>query len=129
MSIFTPSEHFNERWLQSPKAIKNAIYDELTDIITLLQSQTKTDDFEFTHLSLNDSLAPLQEQHLAQQKAKLYAKKQEEAEQLLPKLEEQIDVLIKQKCDDITYELTKYASDIKIWLKQTLDDEVQKYKP
>lgn len=129
MSLFTPSEHFNDRWLQSPTIIKQTIYDELNDIITLLKSDEAANEFNFTHANLDESLAPLQAQHLAQQKAKRYAQKQQEAQNLLPKLEKQVDILIKQKQDDITKELSNYASEIKAWLKQTLDNHVEQYKP
>lgn len=128
MSVFTPSAEFNARWLGSPSVIKNAIYKELSDIIELLQEDTSA-DFEFTHANLDEILTPLQTQHLAQQKAQLYAQKQQEAAVLLPQLESQVDSLVAEKKEALHQELTVFADNLKAWLKKTIEDEVKKYEP
>lgn len=128
MSIFSPSAEFNTRWLNSPSVIKNTIRQELTDIVHFLQEDTPL-PFEFKHGNLNDILAPLQVQHLAQQKAQIYAQKQAEADILLPKLEAQVDNLLAEKKEELHRELTIFSDNIKAWLKETLDAEVSQYKP
>lgn len=53
MTTFTFSQQFNQRWSDSPTTVRQAITQELEDIITLLQPDTKLDEFAFT----NDELA------------------------------------------------------------------------
>ena len=47
MSEYTFSHQFSQRWLAAPQKVRDAIVHELEDIITLLDSQTELDSFEF----------------------------------------------------------------------------------
>ena len=49
MSNFSPSIHFAKRWLATPAPARSAIYDELDDIISLLDSEAPIGQFRFQH--------------------------------------------------------------------------------
>lgn len=129
MSNFTPSPQFNARWLATPAIIKHIIYDELDDIKSLLQEQVLLEDFSFRHVNLDLALAPLQKQHLIQERANLYAQKQQEAAVLLPNLQAEIDQKIAQKKAELDEKLEQYKQSLYAWAKQQIDNAVESYKP
>lgn len=129
MSNFTPSPQFNARWLATPAIIKHIIYDELDDIKSLLQEQVLHEDFSFRHVNLDLALAPLQKQHLIQERANLYAQKQQEAAVLLPNLQAEIDQKIAQKKAELDEKLEQYKQSLYAWAKQQIDNAVESYKP
>lgn len=43
------SADFNQRWLATPVIVKQAFHQELSDIIAMLQSDTPSAEFNFTH--------------------------------------------------------------------------------
>ena len=94
---FTPSDTFNERWLASPSAMKQAIYDELDDIIRLLKDDTNLEQFTFRSVNLNDKLTHLHMAHLETLKIMSQKLRQERADALLPVLEAKIEQKIKSK--------------------------------
>lgn len=57
MSNFSPSIHFAKRWLATPQPARTAIYDELDDIISLLDSQAPIGQFRFQHPDFYQAVA------------------------------------------------------------------------
>lgn len=57
MSNFSPSIHFAKRWLATPAPARSAIYDELDDIISLLDSEAPIDQFRFRHPDFYQAVA------------------------------------------------------------------------
>lgn len=57
MSNFSPSIHFAKRWLATPAPARSAIYDELDDIISLLDSEAPIDQFRFQHPDFYQAVA------------------------------------------------------------------------
>lgn len=120
---FTPSEHFNERWLQSPDVIKQTILGELDDIKKLLDDATRVADFRFKSPDFHDKLTHLQTAHLQTLKDQLVKAKKEQIHALTPYLESCIDEQLNDK-------IKLVQEDVKVWLrqfiKQTLDELEQK---
>lgn len=61
MSGFSFSHQFPKHWLNTPDAVRQCIQQELTDIVTLLQSDrtAPASEFAFTHPDLNRTLDQL----------------------------------------------------------------------
>lgn len=116
---FTPSDKFEQRWLDSPVAMKQAIMDELSDIITLLKDDTKIADFAFSSPDLAAKLSHLQAAHLDTLKKLAQKAKAERADALIPILEQQID-------HKLDIQLTQLADELKIWLRQIVQEELDK---
>ena len=57
MSNFSPSIHFAKRWLATPAPARSVIYDELDDIISLLDSEAPIDQFRFQHPDFYQAVA------------------------------------------------------------------------
>lgn len=57
MSNFSPSIHFAKRWLATPAPARSAIYDELDDIISLLDSKAPIGQFRFQHPDFYQAVA------------------------------------------------------------------------
>ena len=57
MSNFSPSIHFAKRWLATPAPARSAIYDELDDIISLLDSEAPIGQFRFQHPDFYQAVA------------------------------------------------------------------------
>lgn len=57
MSNFSPSIHFAKRWLATPALARSAIYDELDDIISLLDSEAPIGQFRFQHPNFHEAVA------------------------------------------------------------------------
>lgn len=68
MTTFTFSQQFNQRWSDSPTTVRQAITQELEDIITLLQPDTKLDEFAFTNDQLATHIDALYEEDRQQNK-------------------------------------------------------------
>lgn len=119
---FTPSEQFNQRWLDSPLAMKQAIYDELDDIVQLLQDDTELDDFRFTTEDLAGKLTHLQTAHLQTLRRLAHQRKIERADALVPVLEKTID-------DKLTEQLAVLSDELKQWIRQAIQDELDKEQP
>lgn len=116
---FTPSENFSKRWLDSPLAMKQAIFAELSDIMTLLQDETKLDTFSFTSEDLADKLTHLQTAHLQTLKRLAHQRKIERGEALLPILEAAID-------DKLTEQMAILSDELKGWIRQAIKEELDK---
>lgn len=120
---FTPSDQFNERWLATPQAMKQAIYDELDDIIALLQNDSKLEGFHFRNLDLNDKLHHLHIAHLETLKTLHQKQRQERVDALLPILEAKIEQKLHDKVNERLVGLDK---ELKLWIAQVVADEVAK---
>lgn len=116
---FTPSEQFAKRWLNSPTAMKTAIYNELDDIIKLLQDDTDVNTFEFTTERLSQKLHDLQTAHLQTLKQLAKKFKEQKMQELLPILHNRID-------DQLSEQITMLSDELKIWLKQMIKEELDK---
>lgn len=116
---FTPSDKFNERWLQSPDAMKQAIHNELDDIILLLQDGTVAKTFEFTTPDLDAKLEHLQIAHLDTLKQLAKKLKAQKANDLIPELEKRLD-------DKLTGELAELSDELKRWIRQVIQEELEK---
>lgn len=116
---FTPSEQFAKRWLNSPTAMKTAIYNELDDIIKLLQDDTDVNTFEFTTEQLSDKLHDLQTAHLQTLKQLAKKLKEQKMQELLPILHNRID-------DQLSEQITMLSDELKIWLQQMIKEELDK---
>lgn len=116
---FTPSENFSKRWLDSPPAMKQAIFAELSDIMTLLKDETKLDTFEFTTPDLSSTLTYLQTAHLQTLKRLAHQRKIERGEALVPILEKAID-------DKLAEQLSALSDELKGWIRQAIQDELDK---
>lgn len=120
---FTPSDRFNERWLQSPTAMKQAIYDELDDIMMLLKDESRLQDFRFKNLDLHSKLSHLQTAHLDTLKVMTQKMRQERADTLIPSLEQQLEHKISQK---LTERLVGLDDELKVWIRQVVQEELVK---
>ncbi|WP_227430243.1 hypothetical protein [Psychrobacter sp. I-STPA6b] len=78
MSEYKFSHQFSQRWLTAPQQVKQAIVQELEDIITLLDNETDLNSFQFRQPDLNAHI-----QHLYQQEQEA-AQKSEPLEVTLP---------------------------------------------
>lgn len=86
MSSYSFSHQFYQRWTRAPETVRSAIVQELTDITTLLQTQTPFEEFVFTTHDLDAHLDELydtyaSEQASAQKIAEKQAQQRAEAEQ------------------------------------------------
>lgn len=59
MANFAPSIHFAKHWKNTPKAVKQAFYDELNDIIALLDGHQSIQDFSFRQTDFDQAIALL----------------------------------------------------------------------
>lgn len=116
---FTPSDNFNERWLQSPDAMKKAIHDELDDIMLLLQDDTPARDFEFTTPNLHAKLEHLQIAHLDTLKQLAKKIKAQKADELIPRLEQTLQA-------KLADETALLSDNLKLWLRQLIKEELDK---
>ncbi|WP_230658752.1 hypothetical protein [Psychrobacter sp. I-STPA10] len=66
MSEYTFSHQFSQRWLAAPQKVRDAIVHELEDIITLLDSETDLDSFEFRQPDLDAHINKLYAEDEAQ---------------------------------------------------------------
>ncbi|OAU95154.1 hypothetical protein [Moraxella catarrhalis] len=57
MANFSPSINFAKRWLATPSEARTAIYQELDDIIDLLDSELLVKDFRFQHEDFDAAVA------------------------------------------------------------------------
>lgn len=84
MSGFAFSHQFSKRWLATPTPVKNAIIQELDDIVTLLYSDTDLDGYQFSVPNLHDKveeLLAIERDH--QEKLQAQARERELEEQRL----------------------------------------------
>lgn len=120
---FTPSDKFNERWLDSPVAMRQAIFDELSDIKTLLNGDVNANEFKFKHPDLHSKLSHLQTAHLQTLKQVAQKLRQERADALLPILEQKIEQKLKDKVNE---RLVGLDNELKLWIRQIIQDELSK---
>ena len=77
MSSYSFSPQFYQHWTQAPESIRAAIVQELTDITTLLQTETPFESFTFSTHDLDTHIDDLYDAHEKQQLvAKNMAEKQ-----------------------------------------------------
>jgi len=77
MSSYSFSHQFYQRWTRAPEPLRAAIIQELTDITSLLQTDTPFEEFVFSSPDLDAHLNDLYENHNAEQAvAKAIAEKQ-----------------------------------------------------
>jgi hypothetical protein len=69
MSSYSFSHQFYQRWTRAPEQIRAAIVQELTDITTLLQTDTPYESFTFSLPDLDAHLDELYSAHKAEQAA------------------------------------------------------------
>lgn len=70
MANFSPSIQFAKRWLGSPVNARSAVYDELDDIIRLLDSSEPVSDFRFSHPDFDQVMRDfMQDNHSANPEA------------------------------------------------------------
>lgn len=69
MSSYTFSHQFYQRWTRAPEVIRRAITQELADITTLLQPETRLDTYQFSIEDLDAHLDQLTRDHDAKLKA------------------------------------------------------------
>lgn len=67
MSSYSFSPQFYQHWTSAPQAVRAAIVQELTDITTLLQTDTPFEDFVFSNHDLDAHLDDLYSAHDKQQ--------------------------------------------------------------
>lgn len=80
MSSYSFSPQFYQHWTQAPESIRAAIVQELTDITTLLQTETPFESFTFSTHDLDTHIDDLYDAHEKQQVvAKDIAEKQAQA--------------------------------------------------
>lgn len=120
---FTPSDKFDERWLGSPVAMRQAIFDELNDIKTLLNGNINANNFRFTHPDLHSKLNHLQTAHLQTLKQMAQKRRQERADALLPILEQKIEQKLHDKVNE---RLVGLDNELKLWIRQIIQDELSK---
>lgn len=118
---FTPSATFAERWNNSPAAMKQAIFDELSDVITLLDPQTPVETFEFRTPNLHEQLGHLQTAHLETLSLIAKRQRQERADALLPVLEQRLD-------DKLTEGMGELSVSLKAWIRAVIQEELDKDK-
>lgn len=78
MSSYTFSHQFYQRWTHAPEVIRRAITQELADISTLLQPETRLDTYQFSIEDLDAHLDELTREHGAKLKAEAERKALEE---------------------------------------------------
>lgn len=66
MSNYSFSQQFYKRWTCAPNPVRSAIIQELTDITTLLQTETPFENFVFSTHDLDAHLDELYENHQAE---------------------------------------------------------------
>ena len=84
MSGFAFSHQFSKRWLATPTPVKQAIIQELDDIVTLLYPDTDLDEYQFSVPNLHDKveeLLAIERDH--QEKLQAQARERELEEQRL----------------------------------------------
>ena len=69
MPSYSFSHQFYRHWTQTPETVRAAIVQELTDIATLLQTDTSTQVFEFSIPDLDTHIDELYHAHRAQEAA------------------------------------------------------------
>lgn len=116
---FTPSDKFEQRWLDSPIAMKQAIMNELDDIITLLKDDTQIANFSFASPDLNAKLSHLQAAHLDTLHRLAQKARADRADALIPILEQHID-------DKLSVQLAQLSHELKLWLRQVVTEELNK---
>lgn len=90
MSSYAFSPQFYQHWTQAPESIRAAIVQELTDITTLLQTETSFESFTFSIDDLDAHLNNLSEAHEKQAAAKQSADEQAQQAKDKQKLDEQL---------------------------------------
>lgn len=119
---FTPSEHFNERWLQSPDVIKQTILDELDDIKKLLDPKTAFANFCFSTPDLHQTLHQMQAIHLEAIRQETKKRKQQHLQEILPVLEKRLE----QKTNELVMErLAGLDSQLQEWLKDAIEQALE----
>lgn len=114
---FAPSDRFEQRWLDSPVAMKQAIMDELVDITELLKPKTRLADFQFRSPNLHTKLVHLQAAHLDTLKKLSQKARADQAAALIPILEQKID-------EKLHMQLAHLSDELKIWLQQVVQEEL-----
>ena len=92
MSGFAFSHQFSKRWLATPTPVKQAIIQELDDIVTLLHPDTDLDGYEFSVPNLHDKveeLLAIEHDHQEKLQAQLRERELEEQRLEQERLEQQ----------------------------------------
>lgn len=116
---FSPSATFEKRWLESPNEMKRIIARELSDIIALLKDDTKLDNFAFFTPNLHEKLSALQSAHLIDMQKRAEQARAKKADALIPLLENRLE-------EQILLRMGQLSDELKIWLRQAIQDELRK---
>ena len=138
------SADFNQRWLATPVIVKQAFHQELSDIIAMLQSDTPSAEFNFTHQNFGETVAQLLKTHKGETPKNQTTTDSPAPSQSLPAtqasdtvtpapmalssneiaiLEERIFERLAKKLDDT---LSNYMADISEDLRSWLQDSIKK---
>lgn len=117
MSAFTPSANFSKHWLSIPAIARQAFYQELSDIIELLKSDTPTQDFRFYHANFDKEIAQLL--HIYDEPAtptpSTPTLDENTAQALYQDLSNRID-------DILSEQMAQMSEDLKAWLRTAISD-------
>lgn len=142
MANFAPSIYFAKRWLATPSNVKRAFYEELDDIIFMLQSNESVEKSQFTHENFDDAVASLliSEQSNHQPKNKLVhsldttslasrASSIELSGNDIEILQQQIEEKLSAQMNDFLDEhFTQLSQDLYTWLQTAIKNELATYK-
>lgn len=137
MSGFSFSHKFSQSWLNVPKAIRQAITQELIDIADLLESDTNPHDFRFYHQNLNAYLDRCLLEHQAlkalHQTTTTVTNPQNKThntqttpEQISPDYQAVIQNLQTHLDDYLTQHLTQMSDELKEWLRNEIQQHLFK---
>lgn len=129
MSAFSPSAQFSKHWLSTPVIARQAFHQELTDIITLLKSDTPAKDFRFHHDNFDKEIASLLHIYDAGKApapthdAPTLSDEQKQAitDTIYKKLSSRID-------DVLSDQMAQLSEDLKAWLKNAIQEELSQAK-
>lgn len=123
---FSLSAQFPERWIESPDALKKAIYDDLDDLVLLLDEQTRLDTFVFQTPDLNQTLHALQTAHLQTLHTLAQKRHKECISQIQPKLEQELESKLREKLSE---KMLSLDHELRQWLKQAIIETLAKELP
>ena len=140
MSNFSPSIHFAKHWLATPVSARDAIYDELNDIISLLDSEAPIKQFRFQHPDFYQAVASAIESNNANAKPtrlihsiETTSLTADEPEALgvadLTDLELRLNQSLGKQIDEFLGEhMSQLSEDLRAWVQMAVRHELANYQ-